>query len=675
MKESVKKKAAVLTVLVLVAGSIPVQTTVTSEAATKAYTISKGTGIYKTAIQTRIKVKKGYKVYYTTNGTFTTKKVIKSGKTKTFTVKKSTNLEVIAVKKTAKATKKKLNKTWKSKIKTYEITIEKNSSTTPATSTDTPTETMPVIEFPSESPGATPTGTPTATTAPVNISGLGAIASDTTKPAALTYSTASAQTITMKAASNYTSAEEGSGYKIEASDNSTVLTISSSGTYIVSTDGTISGQIINKATDGEVKLVLNGVNLTNALDGDEGAILGKKSSSPLTIILASGKTNTITTTGAGETVTEDDGTTDTDYPACILVKKASSLTIGGTGTLNLTSTNGSGIKVKYNDTEGDISTSSATDSKFWETTLTIQDSPTINITCNAADEAAYQKNNYNTDSYDAHQDAISSKNSLAIYGGTLNLAAGDDGIHAEALSHIVGGTINVTSSTEALEGARVVIDGGTLDLKAYDDGINAANGDITSDTNGEDVSIFNITINAGTISVNSEGDGIDSNGNAFITGGTVRVYGPSQGGNGALDVADRGALLVTGGELVATAASSDMAVVPSSGGCASVVFTTNSISSGQTLTVKDSSGSTVGSLTTVKTTGWILYCSASVKENESYTLYNGSNQVATATAGYQSGAMGPGGMPGGTMPGGTMPGGTMPGGPGGAGAPPTGING
>ena len=255
---------------------------------------------------------------------------------------------------------------------------------------------------------------------------------------------------------------------------------------------------------------------------------------------------------------------------------------------------------------------------------------------------------------------------MGIYGGTINIVAGDDGIHAEATAKITKGTITVSSSTEALEGAKVQIDDGTVNLKAYDDGINAANSDLTANTSGEDTNIFSITINGGTVTVDAEGDGIDSNGNAYITGGDVKVYGPSKGGNGALDVADQtGVFLVTGGTLYATAAGSDMAVTPSNTGYSSVVFALNNngmgmggqtptggtppsgspdqnggtpgnntttsgttIEAGTTLTIKDSSGNTVGSLTTKKTTGWILYCGSNITKDQTYTLYSGSTQVA-----------------------------------------------
>ena len=623
-----KRIVSMLAALVLILGLIPVQVK-KANAATKGYSVTKDSGTYSSTVQTSVKVKKGYKVYYTTSGSFSTSKVIKSGKTKTFTIKKNTTIKLIVVKKNKKVTTKKLNKSLKSKAKTYKYKISK-------------TETQ------------------------------------------------DSSSIKLKAASNYATPEEGEGYKIEADGENSVLTISKSGSYSVSTDGTVTGQIVNKATDGEVTLILNGVDLKNANAGDDGVILNKKSVSPLNVVLAAGSDNTLTATGEGQTETKSDGTTDTDYPAGIMIKKGSALTISGTGKLSINSTHGSGIKVKYNDTENDISTLCANDSNFWTETLTIKDDPTINIVCNSDDEAAYKNNNYNTDKYDAHQDGISSKNSLGIYGGTINIAAGDDGIHAEATAKITNGKITVSSSTEALEGAKVQIDGGTVNLKAYDDGINAANSDLTANTSGEDTNIFSITINGGTVTVDAEGDGIDSNGNAYITGGDVKVYGPSKGGNGALDVADQtGVFLVTGGTLYATAAGSDMAVTPSNTSYSSVVFALNNngmgmggqpptggtppsgspdqnggtpgagappdgggtppsgspdpnggtpgnntttsgttIEAGTTLTIKDSSGNTVGSLTTKKTTGWILYCGSNITKDQTYTLYSGSTQVA-----------------------------------------------
>ncbi len=54
------------------------------------------------------------------------------------------------------------------------------------------------------------------------------------------------------------------------------------------------------------------------------------------------------------------------------------------------------------------------------------------------------------------------------------------------------------------------------------------------------------------ITINSEGDGIDSNGNLLISGGTIFVSGPTNQGNGALDYNGEGT--ITGGIVVAAGA-------------------------------------------------------------------------------------------------------------------------
>ena len=76
---------------------------------------------------------------------------------------------------------------------------------------------------------------------------------------------------------------------------------------------------------------------------------------------------------------------------------------------------------------------------------------------------------------------------------------------------------------------------------------------------GETVGDYTVDVSGGLLTINSQGDGLDSNGNATISGGTVVVNGPTNDGNGALDV--NGELAVTGGT-VAAAGSAGMAVTP-----------------------------------------------------------------------------------------------------------------
>ena len=86
--------------LVLGAGAVVGETT-QSEAAMvkkKGYTLSKKPGTYKKAVKVKIKAKKGYKVYYSTNGKFKLSKVVKSKKKKTIKIKKTKTLYIYCVK-------------------------------------------------------------------------------------------------------------------------------------------------------------------------------------------------------------------------------------------------------------------------------------------------------------------------------------------------------------------------------------------------------------------------------------------------------------------------------------------------------------------------------------------------------------------------------------------------
>jgi len=122
---------------------------------------------------------------------------------------------------------------------------------------------------------------------------------------------------------------------------------------------------------------------------------------------------------------------------------------------------------------------------------------------------------------DAFDDAIHTDGSILISGGEFTIRSGDDGIHANEKAEITGGTLAVTAG-EGIEATYVLISGGEITIQASDDGINAARKssaytptvEITGGTT-------TITMGAG------DTDGIDSNGNIVITGGTVSVNGSS----------------------------------------------------------------------------------------------------------------------------------------------------
>jgi len=220
-------------------------------------------------------------------------------------------------------------------------------------------------------------------------------------------------------------------------------------------------------------------------------------------------------------------------------------------------------------------------------------------------------------------DAIhTNSGNVTITSGTININTLDDGITSDYLTEIAGGNITISTCYEGIEGAYVTISGGTVSIVAKDDGINAAS-DLSSVTE-------YIVISGGTITVDSTGDGIDSNGSILITGGTTIVYGPTSGANAGLD-SDSG-IIIKGGT-VFVASTLEMVETPSTNSTQYVVSYANSssFSAGTVISVKDSSGNTVMSVTLKKACQSIILSSPDLTKSATYTIYANSTQAATFT--------------------------------------------
>ena len=256
---------------------------------------------------------------------------------------------------------------------------------------------------------------------------------------------------------------------------------------------------------------------------------------------------------------------------------------------------------------------------------------------------------------DTYDDAVHSNTDIKIAGGTFTIAAGDDAFHADTALEIDAGEIKVTKSYEGLEGMTIYICGGNISVTSSDDGINAAGG---SDDTGnvmfggggmDAVNADNLlTIGGGSIYVNAGGDGLDSNGNMVLTGGTILVDGPTDNGNGALDY--NGSCTNSGAILIA-AGSSGMAQAPDSSSKVNCIMATvSSVSGGTKVTVTDKSGNVVVEYTPSKTFSNIVISAPQLVTGTTYTLNIGSSSAGSFTANGLStigSAGGMGGMPGG----------------------------
>lgn len=284
---------------------------------------------------------------------------------------------------------------------------------------------------------------------------------------------------------------------------------------------------------------------------------------------------------------------------------------------------------------------------------------------------------------DAQDDALHTNGDMTISGGECILSTGDDGAHAALSLTVLDGKITVLTSYEGLEANQITLAGGDLDITATDDGINANGGSNgfsggfgggfgggrggmggsfggrRNDTNNQSGDMTppdnnNMTlpdnsnmqtpsddttdkqpvllITGGKITVNADGDGLDSNGNLRVEGGDITINGPSNGGNGALDIGTEngGAGVIAGGTLIALGTSSMAENFGSTSTQCAFLVTMNSFGAGETITITDSQGNVLYTGVTVKSANSVVFSSADLVVGETYTVTIGSNS-ATVT--------------------------------------------
>ncbi len=234
---------------------------------------------------------------------------------------------------------------------------------------------------------------------------------------------------------------------------------------------------------------------------------------------------------------------------------------------------------------------------------------------------------------DTSDDSVHSNSNVTIESGTLNIKSGDDGIHADTATAVNGGNILIEKSYEGIEGSSVTISGGTLDVTASDDGINAAGGNDSSSMGGrpgqnsftQNSDVY-IKIAGGKITVNAEGDGIDSNANITVEGGETYVNGPQSSGNAAFDY--DGSATVSGGILVASG-SSGMAqgFSESSSQCSILYNLSSNHSAGDKITLADSSGNELVSFTPTKQYNSVVITTPKLTKDGTYKLTAGSESA------------------------------------------------
>ena len=254
---------------------------------------------------------------------------------------------------------------------------------------------------------------------------------------------------------------------------------------------------------------------------------------------------------------------------------------------------------------------------------------------------------------DATVDGIHVNDSFRFKDASATITAGDDGIHADGDIEIEDGVIEMNSGYEGIEGATITVTGGEITIYPTDDGFNASSGSTSeggmfpngggnpgnmgafadgmqppegmemtppamAEADGmpaqmqeaeggqaeqqaaqEDAENF-IRISGGTITIINENgndaDGLDSNGDIFITGGDIRISLSDTGTNSAIDAGTEngGAAQISGGTVMACGSSSMAEAFDTSSSQCSVMYNISSgMEAGTRLSVEDEEGTQI----------------------------------------------------------------------------------
>lgn len=233
---------------------------------------------------------------------------------------------------------------------------------------------------------------------------------------------------------------------------------------------------------------------------------------------------------------------------------------------------------------------------------------------------------------DSLDDGFHSDGSITVTGGSFEIRSGDDGIHADTELLVEDGDILILQSYEGMEGNQITVSGGNIDITATDDGINAYGGRSlgwggSSHTTEE---MPNLIFSGGTVHINADGDGMDSNGNLIVEGGTVVVDGPESSWNGAIDSGSEngGECIVNGGTVLAIGASGMAETFDS--GSRQYSFRHNfdrTFPAGSEVVILDSGGDTLLSHTSEKSFSSVVFSSPELLGGETYVLQAGDERV------------------------------------------------
>jgi hypothetical protein len=537
--------------------------------------------------------------------------------------------------------------------------------------------------------GNTDTGSTTATAAEAEASSQ--VVVDTkfsAKDLEVGYEESTATTITL----NETSIDV-SGDGAAAKDS--IVTISKEGTYVIT--GTLNdGQIVVDAGDSDkVHIILNGVTVSYSTN----APIYIKNADKVFITLEEGTKNTLT--GGAVYVQTDDNNVDG------VIFSTADLTINGDGSLDITSNYKHGI-VSKDDliiTGGTLNVTAVKDALNGKDCVKIKEG-TLKLSAETGNGIQSKNKDDATKGYvyiaGGDITVLNSEEGIEgtvilIEDGTINITSKDDGFNAAsgsssettdaatpdvaAANNNNNGTNEITNTVETPANAAVKATekATTAGPKETTDATSSATTDTENaqrpgkpgdgNFNGDsgrggfggggfgggggafeaDADCY-ISIKGGSININASGDGIDSNGSLYISGGTTFVSGPTNNGNGALDY--NGNAEITGGTVIAAGSTGMAQGFADTSTQYSLLYNFTAVSeAGTEVKLSDQEGNEIISYTPDKEYQSVVISTPKLSKDETYTLACGEQTAqitlsSIVTSNAQQGMGGPGGRSG-----------------------------
>lgn len=344
------------------------------------------------------------------------------------------------------------------------------------------------------------------------------------------------------------------------------------------------------------------------------------------ISILSGSVVNINCSGDGASYTDSTGTLDAYRSTCLTADGTINL-YDGTTTLTNSGSAGMGIKSTKKIIIGSTETT-----------------PTVNVTTTGAEITLGTSGSggwgpggghggpggdNSTDAAEAK--AVKGDSLVHIISGIITISSADDGIKTADSILIDGGTLKITKCYEGLEGPRIDINGGYVSIVASDDATNATYG---NGGESDDGSILRVT-GGKLVLQSSAGDCMDSNGSAYISGGTVIIHGAASNVEVAADV--NGTFQITGGFFIATGAYNNMSQNFNKATQNSAMFHVSSSLSASTLfRIQDADGNDIVTFQPRNNYSYILFSSPSFV-NGTYSVYMGGTCTGTSNDGLYEG--------------------------------------